>query len=344
MTKNNELLVQPRTAAILMTYQCTAACDECCFSCSPHLTGTALTYEKIKSFLDQVSEIPSIKIVVFSGGECFLDFELLKQCIQYATQLGLLTRCVSNGFWAKNLEQARQKMHSLKSVGLHEMNFSTGDSHQQFVPVDSVLNGTIASVEESLYTCIAVETNSSKKFTAEDFKKHPLYLEYLASTSKEKFVKVMPATWVSFHTDNVYDFNQKIEYDPNDQGCEGMFDTISLEARGDVVGCCGITSNDIEEFHLGKLSNQNLDEMHENHQNDFLKIWIFVDGPKKVMEQVAEWTKEEVSFYAHKCLYCAALYNNPSFLKAIQENYLTVKEDVLSRFLSKSVVFNMAGA
>lgn len=235
-------------------------------------------------------------------------------------------------------------MHSLKSVGLHEMNFSTGDSHQQFVPVDSVLNGTIASVEESLYTCIAVETNSSKKFTAEDFKKHPLYLEYLASTSKEKFVKVMPATWVSFHTDNVYDFNQKIEYDPNDQGCEGMFDTISLEARGDVVGCCGITSNDIEEFHLGKLSNQNLDEMLENHQNDFLKIWIFVDGPKKVMEQVAEWTKEEVPFYAHKCLYCAALYNNPSFLKAIQENYLTVKEDVLSRFLSKSVVFNMAGA
>ena len=31
----------PEMAAVLMTYQCVAQCDECCFSCGPHLQGTS---------------------------------------------------------------------------------------------------------------------------------------------------------------------------------------------------------------------------------------------------------------------------------------------------------------
>lgn len=339
MCETNNLILQPRLAAILMTYQCTAKCDECCFSCSPSLKNTALSYEKIKSFLDQISEIPSIKIVVFTGGECFINFHLLKKCIRYAHDIGLMTRCVTNGFWANSIENARRKIKELKAEGLSELNFSTGDSHQEFIPIEKVLNGVIACAEEKLEVCVSVETNDSKNFKVEDFINHPLFLENIKSSTLEEFVDIIPATWVSFHSDNTYIFDSNLSYE--DTGCNGMFDTIALEGRGDIMGCCGLTSNDIKELHLGKLTDNNLSEMLFEHQSDFIKIWIFVEGAKKVFEQASAWAGEIPEVYAHKCLYCAYLYNNPKLLKAIQENYQEVQEDILSRYLQKSVQFNL---
>lgn len=329
---------KPRIAAILMTYQCTAECDECCFSCSPHLTGSSLTFDKIKSFLDQISQIPSIKVAVFSGGECFINFSLLKKSVQYAHELGLMTRCVTNGFWGKTRETAQKKIAQLKECGLTEINFSTGDSHQQYVPVENILNCVIESINHDLMTCVAVETNSSKKFKVEDFIQHTLYTKNISNNPKAKLLKVMPTVWVSFHTDTVYEFDDTQIAD--DDGCEGIFDTIALESRKDIVGCCGITSNDIEEMHLGKVTDNNLKEILSLHHNDFLKIWIFVDGPKKIIEQVAEWTDLATPKFAHKCLYCAYLYNNPDVLESIKLNYLTIQGEVVQKYLEKIALFN----
>lgn len=335
----NDLEPKPRTAAILMTYQCIAECDECCFSCSPRLKGTSLSFDKIRIFLNKVKQIGSIKVVVFSGGECFINFELLIKSIKYAHELGFLTRCVTNGFWGTSIESARKRVQKLKDNGLNEINFSTGDSHQKFVPVEYVLHCTIASIEQGLLTCIAVETNSSKKFKVEDFINHPLYSKYIQNKSYSKLLKVMPTIWVSFHTDTVYKFD-KMHLSGNDEGCNGIFDTVALEPRNDVVGCCGLTSNDISELHLGKIMDSDLEKLLSNHHNDFLKIWIFVDGPKKVVETASKWLGEVSPSFTHKCLYCAYLYNNKHLLEAIENNYMEIRNEVLARYLEKVVIFN----
>lgn len=329
---------RPRIAAILMTYQCVAQCDECCFSCGPHLKDTALTFDKIQLFLNQAKEIPSIEMVVFSGGECFIEFSLLKKSIQYAHSLGFMTRCVTNSFWGSTLTLARKKISDLYESGLTEINFSTGDSHQQFIPVEYVLNATIAALEQKMTTCIAVETNKSKRFIEKDFVNHPLYQKYIANTPNEKFLTILSAVWVSFHTDNVYNFEEMAMDDSNDSGCDGIFDTVALEARGEVVGCCGLTVNDIEEFYLGKVGDLSLRQMYQKHYSDFLKIWIFVDGPKKIVEVASQWIGEEMPLFAHKCLYCAYLYNNPVLLEAIKKNYYMLQEDVLSRYTNKLII------
>ncbi|MGT2625534.1 radical SAM protein [Streptococcus thoraltensis] len=335
----NDLEPKPRTAAILMTYQCVAECDECCFSCSPRLKGTSLNFDTIKNFLNKVKELGNVKVVVFSGGECFIEFKLLVQSIKYAHDLGFLTRCVTNGFWGTSLESARKRVKFLKESGLSEINFSTGDSHQKFVPVENVLRCSIASIEQGLLTCVAVETNSSKKFKVEDFINHSLYSKYIKNKKYSKLLKVMPTIWVSFHTDTVYNFDKSI-LKGNDDGCDGIFDTVALEPRGDVVGCCGLTSNDISELHLGKVIDSNLDELLSVHHNDFLKIWIFVEGPKKIVETASKWSGEPIPNFAHKCLYCAYLYNDVSLLEAIKAHYLEIREDILKRYLEKVIVFN----
>lgn len=330
----------PKTAAILITYQCVAQCDECCFACNPHLTNTAISYEKVKTFLDQVAQIKTIKVVVFSGGECFIEFDLLKRCISYATSLGLATRCVSNGYWGINLKVARRKVAELKEAGLTEINFSTGDSHQQFAPVERVLYSSIASLEAGIRTCIAVETNNSKKFTADDFKLHPLYKEYIEERGYDSNILVMPTVWVSFHTDNIYDFGEKPLETEKNYGCDGVFDTVALEPRTDIVGCCGLTVNNIDEMHLGELKSDNLRGLFIKHYNDFMKIWIFVDGPKKIVEISSEWAGETMPRFAHKCLYCAYLYNNEDLLSQIVQHYKEIKDGILTRYEKKTLAFN----
>ena len=47
-----------------------------------------------------VREFPSLKTVVFTGGECTLiGIQRLARCIKYATDRGLRTRIVTNGHW-----------------------------------------------------------------------------------------------------------------------------------------------------------------------------------------------------------------------------------------------------
>ena len=50
---------------------------------------------------------PSIKVVVFTGGECTLLKDDLISAICFCTNLGLKTRIVSNGHWGKSLETAQ---------------------------------------------------------------------------------------------------------------------------------------------------------------------------------------------------------------------------------------------
>ncbi|MCI0374432.1 hypothetical protein [Lacticaseibacillus paracasei] len=340
MTKNEIITPSPKTAAILITYQCVAQCDECCFACNPHLTGTTVSLAEIKQFLNVISKIKTIKVVVFSGGECFIEFDILKQAIKYANSLGFSTRCVSNGYWAPTLDIAEKKIGLLAQAGLNELNLSTGDSHQKFVPVRRVLYATIASLRAHLVTCISVETNKNKLFTVEDFKSHPLYKEYIKGTEFEKRLMVMPTVWVSFHTDNIYDF--EYESIKKDDGCTGVFDTVGLEPRTGIIGCCGLTVNNIPEMHFGKLKDIDLPEVLAAQYTDFLKIWIFVDGPEKIVKTASKWANENPPKFAHKCLYCAYLYNNQHLKDIILSNISSVKDDVLDRYYKKCLVFNYA--
>ncbi|EPC8411228.1 hypothetical protein ACR3AM_005648 [Bacillus thuringiensis] len=101
--------VYPNCITIITTYKCTAACAECCFECNPKLIAR-VTLEQMKKFIKESKELfgEELKGVVFTGGECFLLGDDLVEVISYATKLGLVTRCVSNGYWGKNPRLAKK--------------------------------------------------------------------------------------------------------------------------------------------------------------------------------------------------------------------------------------------
>lgn len=328
------LVAEPQNAAILTTFQCTAACEECCFECSPHNKKTLLL-EDIKNFINQVAVIRTINFVVWTGGECFLLGKRLNEGIKYAAERGLVSRCVTNGYWATTIFKAKERLIPLVQSGLTELNLSTGDDHQEFIPVENVLNATIAALELGLTVAIAIETNKTRRYTVDDFLGHPLYLEHIKEREFKSKLIISPSVWVSFHKGNKYEHYDNIK-EINEKGCEGIFETIALIPGNSVIGCCGLTACHISEMNLGKLTSDNICQLFSEHCQDFLKIWLFVEGPYKILQKVKEWDNDlYIPDFHHKCLACAYIYQNEEIKKNILMNYKEVFQDVIERYQAR---------
>ena len=85
--------------------------------------------------------------VTFSGGEPFLHFELLVDCIKEATRLGVRSDVVTNGFWGRPDALARQYARELKDAGLEGVSITADAFHQEFVPPDAV-RGAVRTLKE----------------------------------------------------------------------------------------------------------------------------------------------------------------------------------------------------
>ena len=74
--KLEELLIKPQTLSLLTTYQCTAACKNCCFKCNPHIKKK-LSLKQMENNVDEcmIHYGDSLKVLVLTGGECFFTWK-----------------------------------------------------------------------------------------------------------------------------------------------------------------------------------------------------------------------------------------------------------------------------
>lgn len=328
-------MYKPKNGVFLTTYQCTAACPECCFECAPDYKGTEkLTYEEMVSFIDQISEEFGVKQVIWSGGECFLLGEELKRGIQYAKDKGMVSRCVTNGYWATSEEVAHNKLRELKEIGLTELNLSTGDNHQLFVPEENILNAVIAGAKLGLRVAVSVETRKNAKVSKETFESNLRYKNEIVATGLEELVHILPAVWVSYHEDTIYEYEEDSEDYIGYKGCDTLFESLCLTPHRTIVGCCGLSIEYIPEMTLGKFG-ESLTELYQNQYSDFLKVWLYVDGPKKILEQVKQWDESiKIPSFMHICQACAYIYQTTKIQSTIQKYYRERYDEVIQRFLA----------
>lgn len=326
---------------IVATFKCTAQCRECCFECSPNIEER-LSLEDIKAFIDEICKFKNIQILVWSGGECFLLGEDLRKGIEYANRKGVSSRCVTNGYWATTLEKAKDELRILKHLGLKELNLSTGDDHQEFVPLENILNAIVAGAQLHIVTVVAIETSATAKFKADDLKMHPFFIEQIEKKKLSKYVKIMNAVWVSFHSDRIFEYDEDSKEYRNSQGCNTLFDSICIAPDKTILGCCGLCVEHIPELALGKFDGKNLGEKYEEQKEDFIKIWLAVEGPHAIIDQVKRWCPLiEIPKFHHMCQACAYIYQSKDIQKVIVEHYYEMYEEIRDRFAAKQLLENI---
>ena len=328
----------PNTLTILPTYRCSAACKDCCFGSNPSIQGR-IPQDRILKYIKDASMM-EIKLIVFSGGEAFLLNEDLDEAISLASSLGMKTRIVSNGYWATSEEIALKRLRKLRDNGLNEINFSTGDFHLEFVPIEKVINGILAAFKLCMKCALMIELHGDRKFTqANIFKDSRLGTALENSINKELF-KVLESPWMPIESNSKISYKGHEEFLANKNNvhgrkrCLSILSNIIVDPYENFGCCCGLTRHLTPELNIGSLRSQSMQELFDEASEDFLKIWIFTDGPEKILSWAAEKdpTIDWENKYAHTCHACRALYSDPKVRSVIRENYEEKMVDVYFRY------------
>ncbi|GAA6258752.1 radical SAM/SPASM domain-containing protein [Bacteroides sp. f07] len=331
--------ISPRTISLLTTYYCTAACKNCCFECNQDRKGK-MSFEQIKMYINKCTEaFPTIQLVVFSGGECFSLKDDLYHAVQFANERGLMTRVVSNGYWASSYDKAYSILKKMKALGLNELNLSTGDDHQVWVPFNNIVNAIKASAELDLVCLVNIETNPNSTFNERNFREHEELKEYI----KNNKVAFSSGIWIPFNSEDK--IKRDINYNELLQcrclqrpvvpyGCTSLFESIPIDVEGYVYACCGLACKRVKYLKLGNINSKSIQEIYAEQFDDFLKVWAYVDGPKFILKKIAEDRNEniEINVDMHNCEACLALFNDCDKIEYVRKNIHKYASNVILKY------------
>ena len=347
--------ITPRALSLITTHRCTAACEHCCFSCSPAL-DRAIPVPRLHSLIDEAAGIPTIQLIVFTGGECFLLGRHLDDLLRRCRGHGLHTRCVTNGYWAASPAAAAARAQELAVAGLQEINFSTGTFHARYVPVERILWGVKACAARGIRTLINVE-----RFEASDFPEERLTGDgELQELQRDAGLIINRACWVPNggevwgcasqgrssatgleHPEQTLRFRGE----SNKTACPSSLAVLAVNPGQELITCCGLTLEHIPALHAGSLKDRTLGEAIAAIQPDLLKMWIHLEGPERILEWIKERDpdRELPLDSAHICHTCQYLHASPRAMAALRAHAREVEERIMEQYFLDSAALDWAG-
>jgi organic radical activating enzyme len=314
------------------TYRCPAECKHCGTLSSPREKGR-LSFSDMIRAIDEAASI-GYDTIVFTGGEPTLIGVDLNLAIEHAVSRGLGTRVVTNAHWAKTELSTDDRIRKLVKSGLNEINYSTGDQHVRFVPLENVLRGITSAARANLRVSVMVETTAERIVTRQSITEHPS-MENLFSSFPNLRIDVQESPWMPLDPSEVQSYPEGMVTNLSNisakNGCDSILTTTTVQADGRIAACCGLGMRILPELQLGNISSTLIAEADKIASNDFLKRWIRVEGPEKILAWAASINSEIVweDMYAHRCQACVRLYTDMAVRETIAENYEDKIPDVL---------------
>ena len=148
---------------------------------------------RILDYITQAAGLGTVKVIVFSGGECFTLGPELVIAIAKATELGLATRCVTNGYWAISRRCGRAAGPAEAPPACKRSTSARAISISAFLAPTKVVTGAIAGVRAGMRVVIVVESRKSRRFTADQLISDPRIGEILASS----LFRIVESPWMA---------------------------------------------------------------------------------------------------------------------------------------------------
>jgi hypothetical protein len=141
-------LPAPTSAGILLTYKCSGACKHCLYASSPSWSSDWLSMSDAELILSQLARsLDSSKYrgvgfnsgIHFTGGEPFLNYDLLLKVTSLAHNLGIRSILVeTNCVWCTNDEATHDRMRQLRDAGLAGILISANPFVVEHVPFERI--------------------------------------------------------------------------------------------------------------------------------------------------------------------------------------------------------------
>ena len=332
-------LLSPTMLSFVVTDGCTAHCKDCCFNCSPK-KSTFITAEEMIGAIEQVRD--TVSVVVFTGGEATLYLNDLSKVIRYCSEKGISTRLVTNGWWASNPVKSDAFVKNLIDIGLSELNTSTGDMHQRFIPLKNIMNMANSCVKYDFTLVINAECSDSHTFNPFKFKESKQWKDFKETDIHGK-VEMLPSPWISLSDESDYTYDNMNVVDHNmELGCQYLFSQMIIHPNRDIMACCGLASDRIEAMKLGNLPQMRVMEAWDKEINDPLKKWLFISGPQKILKTLMAMDSElestildKFNHSVHQCQFCNILHNDSKAKESLEKYLPLFKQQIEEVFNDK---------
>lgn len=250
-----------------------------------------------------------LESVWIHGGEPFLYFNCLEHIIKKAKKLKIpRIGVITNSFWAKNEKIAKKKLERLKKAGLSVLTFSFDYFHQEFIPLEYVMNALKSAVDLG-FASIYVDT-----YFVEDIASNN-YFNQITRHNLEKLGKIEN---VEFHLLKMSVEGRatelaehiKLKESIPSGNCPVPFwiegdlenpETIEIDSEGNVTLCPGIC--------IGNTNIQSLTEIICNYKIDkhpILSI-IWKEGPIGLLEIAKAQGFQQNQQFVNECHLCYEL-------------------------------------
>lgn len=129
-----------RSAGLLLTYKCNAACEFCYYHCSPAKGGLMPVETCIAAWRSLRTLAGDQAKVHLTGGEPFLYWDRLVEILGEAGRQGLgpVDQIETNGFWATGESVVRQRLEMLAALNVRRLKISADPFHQEYVDIEPV--------------------------------------------------------------------------------------------------------------------------------------------------------------------------------------------------------------
>jgi hypothetical protein len=342
-------VLKPTQLTILPTSQCTARCSHCSMNSGPERRDGRLTFDRMKKAIDELHGQSRLRVVIFAGGEPTLLGDELLNTIAHCDSLHIITRMVTNAYWAKTRERAREMLVKLREAGLAELNISCDDYHLPYIPFERVENAWHASKGLGFWAVIIANCHGPGSQITPDFLMARLGEDLPLRYDDDGYQVPVGAptadgTYYGLSNAQVQLLGRgNDEIDPGvlvyrggegeerlTGGCRWALRSPALSPNNHLLACCGMEVEHNEVLDFGSIDEYKAGALVERADDMVLLNAVALLGPKFLKDFVRERVPEIPwrQRYATVCEICEDVVKRPEVIEALHAHMLELSAAV----------------
>lgn len=192
---------KPISGGLILSYKCSAACRHCIYACSQKWDSNWISHEDLEKILGQLSgKILSSPYgpntislnygLHFTGGEPFLNFELLCKAVEIANRFKIPSTFVeTNCFRAVDDKTTRKKLKLLKKKGMRGIMISVNPFYLEYVPFERTEMAIKASLDIFGNNVAVYQLEYYRRFKEREIRGKVSFEDYMRLEKKDDFLR-----------------------------------------------------------------------------------------------------------------------------------------------------------